>query len=401
MKLLFVVQRYGPQVFGGAEQFCRDYATRLAARGHEVDVVTSCALSYVDWADHYPAGDSVLDGVTIHRFPVVAARDNETFNALNARLTAGHRPSPLFLQREWMRQQGPRLDGFLDWIDREVGAFDLAIFVGYLYWTTYAGMPVASAQVPVLFHPTAHDEPPIYLPLFDAEFRHAAAFGFLSPEEATLVERRFHVRRRSIVNGIGVDLDAVGDEGSFRSRFGLGDDPYLLYVARIDPHKGSDELFGHFVTYKERHPGPLKLVFVGEPVHPLPTHPDVVVTGWADEQTWTDSFAGALAFVNPSYFESFSRALVEAWAQRLPALVQGRCAVLRGQVVRSGGGVPYGGFAEFEAAVDMLVGDERLRTRMGSAGRAYAESHYGWDGLLQRYEAFLDEVVASRRVRAH
>ena len=44
--------------------------------------------------------------------------------------------------------------------------------------------------------------------------------------------------------------------------------------------------------------------------------------------------------------------LTESFAQRRPALVQRRCAVLEGHARRSGGALPYSGFAEFEAAVD-------------------------------------------------
>ena len=403
MRVLFVVQRYGREVFGGAEAFCREYATRLAASEAldvDVEVLTSRAVSYVDWRDSYEGGIQEIDGVTVHRLPVVAPRDNDLFNGLNNRLNAGHRPSPLFLQREWMRQQGPRLEGFVEWIDANVARFDVAVFVGYLYWTTWAGLPAASAQVPTVLHPTAHDEPPIYLPLFDPVFRHPSAFGFLTPEEAALVVRRFRVRRPSTICGVGVDLDIRGDASRFRSAYGLGDDPFLLFVGRLDPHKGSDELYDYFVAYKERNPGPLRLVLVGEPIKPVPPHPDVLVTGFVDDTTWADSYAAATAFVHPSYFESFSMVLQEAWVQRVPALVQGRCEVLRGHAERSGGGIPYRGYAEFEAAVELLLGDAELRDRMGSAGRAYVESHYGWDELLARYERFLDDVCAVRRVLA-
>ncbi len=53
MRLLFVTQRYGREVAGGAELACRQYASHLAARGHEVDALSSCAKSYRDWADFY------------------------------------------------------------------------------------------------------------------------------------------------------------------------------------------------------------------------------------------------------------------------------------------------------------------------------------------------------------
>ena len=88
-RLLYVIQRYGREVAGGAELHCREFATRMAARGHDVEVVTSCAVNYVDWANEYPAGESTVDGVRIMRFPVARARDNHLFSALNPRVIAG------------------------------------------------------------------------------------------------------------------------------------------------------------------------------------------------------------------------------------------------------------------------------------------------------------------------
>ena len=34
-----------------------------AQRGHRVEVATTCALRYADWADHYPPGESDHVGV--------------------------------------------------------------------------------------------------------------------------------------------------------------------------------------------------------------------------------------------------------------------------------------------------------------------------------------------------
>src|SRR5204863_2585631 len=105
---------------------------------------------------------------------------------------------------------------------------------------------------------------------------------------------------------------------------------------------------------------------------------DVFVTGFVDESVKRAAIEGALALVQPSYFESFSMVLTEGWAQRKPAIVQGRCDVLLGQARRSGGGLPYQGFAEFEAAVDMLVGDPSLCRELGENGRRFVEERYEW-----------------------
>ena len=393
MRIRFVVQRYGEGVFGGAEQFTRSFATRLAGRGHDVDVLTSCAVSYVDWADAYAPGTEEIDGVTVHRLPVERERDNRLFDPLNARVTAGHKPVPLFLQREWMRMQGPLLADLRGWIEEHAAAVDVSVYTTYLYATTFEGLPVSARFGPTILHPTAHDEPPLYLPLFDEVFRAPHALGFLTPEEGALVQRRFRTRSRSITVGIGVELDPPADPDDFRRRYGLGDDPYVLFVGRLDPHKGTEELYDFFVAYKARNPGPLNLVLLGQPVRPLPEHPDIIRTGFVPDAEKFDAIAGAMALVQPSYFESFSIVLMEAFAQRVPAVVQGRCDVLAGHAERSQAAFAYRGYEEFEAALDLVTTDAKLAARMGARGRAYVEANYSWPVILDQYESFLDEVV--------
>lgn len=390
MRLLFVVQRYGVEVPGGAELAGREFATRLAARGHAVEVLTSCAVSYVDWADHYPPGTQELDGVLVHRLEVSRPREDRLFGPLHARVPFGARKVPPFLQREWMRMQGPDLPGLAPWLRANAASFDRAVFFTYLYYTATAGLPAAAGLVPTVLHPTAHDEPPLYLSSFELTFRLPAALAFLTEDEEALVARRFHLRVPSTVTGLGVDLDVSGDLSAFRAQTpGLGRRPYLLYVGRVDPGKGSVELFDFFEAYKRRNPSDLALVVVGDPVQPMPPHPDVFVTGFIGESAKRGAIAGALALVQPSYFESFSLVLIEAWAHCRPALVQGRCDVLEGHARRSGGGIAYRGFAEFEAAVDLLCADPDLAAAMGRNGRAYVERRYGWDGIIVRYEEFL------------
>lgn len=394
MRVLFAVQRYGPEVAGGAERHCRQFAIRLAARGHEVEVLTTCALSYVDWENVLPPGPELDDGVLVHRLPVARPRDNHLFAELNARVLTSVDAS-YRLQRTWMEMQGPLVPGLRPWLEGGARAYDVVVFFTYLYFTTWAGLAACAGRVPTVLHPTAHDEPAFWLPVFDLTFHQPRAFAFSTEEEEALVRRRSRTHRPSAVIGVGTDLDGRGDAAAFRAAYGLGDRPYLLFVGRLDPGKGSDEVHSFFTTYKSRRPGDLTLVVVGDPVKPLAPHPDVVVTGFLDPETVAGAYAGALALVQPSYFESFSMVLTEAWAHRLPALVQGRCEVLAGQARRSGGGIPYSGYAEFEAALDLLLEDAGLRRRLGEAGRAYVEAHYEWSAVMDRYEAFLERVVTA------
>lgn len=309
---------------------------------------------------------------------------------------------------------GPYLPDLVPTLERTAAGYDAVIFMTYLFHPTWSGLPVAARFVPTVLHPTAHDEPALHLTLFDPTFRHADAFAFFTPEEADLVRRRFGVVRPSAVTGIGVDLHEAPAEAvaAFRARPGfdphggaaaagtsrsIGDRPYLAVLGRFEVSKGSEEISAFFTAYKARHPGPLALVVVGEVVEPLPPHPDIVFAGFVDEATRNAAVKGALALVQPSFFESFSMVLTEGWAQRVPALVQGRTEVLAAQVRRSGGGLPYTGYAEFEAALDLMLSDDGLRRRMGEAGRAYVERNYAWDTVMERYEGLLDRVVDQRR----
>jgi glycosyltransferase involved in cell wall biosynthesis len=399
MRLLFVVQRYGEEVAGGAELACRRFATRLARRGHQVEVLTSCAVSYVDWADSYPAGTHTLQDVAVHRLPVRRPRDLAVFEPLHDRVVNGRKPVPYYLQREWMRLQGPDLAGLETWLETYAAEFDIVVFFTYLYEIAAAGLPIAARLAPTLLHPTAHDEPPLYLELFDVLFRLPDALCFFTDEEAALVQRRFRLRAPCSVTGIGVELERPGDDGAFRTAHRLGDRPYLLFVGRVDPNKGSEELHDFFAAYKRRNPGDLALVILGEQVGELAPHRDVVMTGFVDEATRRGAVTGALAVVVPSYFESFSMVLTEAWAAGKAALVQGWCDVLAGQARRSGGAIPYHGFAEFEVAVDAILGDPALAPRLGESGRRYVEERYQWDDVLDRYERQLRLLLASRSAR--
>ncbi len=389
LDLLFVVQRYGTEVAGGAEAACRQVAERLAARGHRVTVATTCARSYVTWDNHYPPGETEEEGVRLHRFPVDHSRDQDLFAELSRRVLTGVGPVPYHLQWTWVDQQGPRCTQLLAYLEDRAERFDVAVFFTYLYWTTWAGAPVAARKTPTVIQTTAHDERPFHLSVFDAPLRAASGFLCLTPEEAALIEGKVGSSRPIGMTGLGVDLDVQGDPGRFRQRAGLGERPYLLYLGRVDPHKGATEMSDWFSKYKERNGGDLALAVVGEEVTRVPDHPDIVACGFVDEATKHDALAGALALILPSYYESFSIVLCEVWAQRRPALVQGRCQVLVGQAQRSGGAIPYTGFGQFEVALDELCTRPDLGHALGRHGRAYVEANYSWESVIDRYESFL------------
>ena len=392
MRILYTVQRYGESVVGGSEAAARAFAEHLARAGHELEVVTSCAQSYVDWANVFEPGAEVLNDVTVHRLPVADIRRPERFGPIHHWMIDGPRPAPLFEQMRWAKLMGPDLIGYPAWMARNIGRFDAAIFMTYMYSTTTRGLPTAAGRVPTILQPTAHDEPPIWIRLYDTLFRLPDEFLFFTPEERDVVRRRFQIEPLGRTVGIGIDLDVPGDSAEFRRRFGIGDAPYIVYVGRIDAIKGSRELHDFFVTYKQRNGGDLRLVLVGEQIAHTGSDADVVPTGFLSEEDKRSAIAGSLALVQPSRFESFSIVVCEGWVQRRPVLVHADCEVLVGQTRRSNGGLYYRGYAEFEAAIELLIAQPGLGERMGQNGRAYVESNYSWDTVVSNVESTIHDA---------
>lgn len=390
MRILYTVQRYGEEIVGGSEAACRMFAEELVRRGHDVEVATSCARRYTDWADEYDPGTTEIRGVTVHRLPVVSERFDDVFGPLNGWTIHGPHPMPLFQQQRWMRTMGPELQGYRRWMTERAASFDAVIHMTYMYGTATTGLPVAAGRVPNILQPTAHDEPAIWVRQYDTIVRLADAFLFFTPEERDVVRRRFALEPEGAVVGIGMDIVGPDDPVPFRRQFDIGDDPYVLYVGRIDPAKGAVEACRFFAEYKHRNPGSLRFVLAGDPLVDLPDHPDIQVVGFLDEEMKRSALAGCVAMIQPSYFESFSIVLCEAWLQGRPALVQGRCEVLAGQARRSGGAIPYQGYAEFEAGLDLLVGNRRLADEMGAGGRRYVEDRYRWDAVVDGVESTIE-----------
>ena len=180
-----------------------------------------------------------------------------------------------------------------------------------------------------MLHPAAHDEPPLHLPVFGPVFGAVRGLVFQTRSEQRLVVERFGVATtRQLVVGLGVE-EAPGDTAEARSALGLGDAPYLLCVGRVDDKKGTGMLWRYFRAYKERHPGPLRLVLVGQVVDSPDPAGDLVVTGPVGDALKWGLLRGAAALVSPSPWEAFSIVVIEGMTAGVPVVVNGACGPTR------------------------------------------------------------------------
>src|SRR3954469_21189525 len=112
MRVTVVVQRYGEDILGGAERQASQVAERLAER-HAVTVLTSCAQDYTTWENHYPPGESHVNGVRVLRFPTTSVRPANISLIWDQ---AFHQHHTLADELAWVRPQGPCVPGLLNYL---------------------------------------------------------------------------------------------------------------------------------------------------------------------------------------------------------------------------------------------------------------------------------------------
>lgn len=390
MKLACVVHRFGAEIAGGSEAHCRQVADRLAA-AHDVTILTTCARDHISWRNEYPEGETTLGPLTVRRFPVARQRSLHRFHDISEIAFSGTATEAE--QNEWFRENGPDAPALVDHLRTQGAKFDLVLFWAFRYAEVYFGLPAVADRA--ILVPTAEDDPVIRMEVLERFFERPAGYIFLTPEEQALVERRCSLPLPpSCIVGSGLDAvsaPAAEDLGALGIR-----PPFLLYLGRIDPNKGCALLLQHFVRYKREHDDPLQLVMAGPVNMPMPDHPAIVRLGFVEEAVRETLLAQAAALVVPSRYESLSLVLLEGWNHGLGALVNGHCAVLKGQVTRADGGLYFHNYDEFARAIEYLCEHPEVARQLGRQGLAYVNRHYRWPVVLAQIEQLLNRVRASR-----
>jgi len=382
MKLACVIHRFGTDIAGGSESHCRVVAEHLAA-AHDVTVLTTCAKDHVTWKNHYPRGDAQVGPLRVRRFPVARPRDLHRFIDISD-LVFADRATPSE-QEQWFRENGPDAPELLDHLRRHGGDYDRLLFWSYRYYHSYFGLPLVADRAVLV--PTAEEDPLIRVDALDRLFALPAAYVYLTPEEAELVGARAPAGRPSTVIGCGLDAVTRPPDRSRLDDLGI-EDPFVLYLGRIDPNKGCDALMRNFVRYAGLGRR-VQLVMAGPASMEVPDHAAIRPLGFVEDAVREALLARARVLVMPSPFESLSMVLLEAWNHGLPVLVNARCRVTRGQTIRANGGLYYRNAAEFEAALDHLLTDEEARRCLGAQGLAYVDREYRWPTVMNKLEQLL------------
>ena len=357
---------------------CRQLAEHLS-RFYDVEIYTNCAIDYMAWKNDYLEGTCEINGITVRRFRS-KMRDPEQF-ALISKIVFD-RPVHSDLEEElWLDEQGPVCSELLDTLFREQKRFKAVIFMTYLYYLTARGiqMPFENAYM----IPTLHDEPPVYLRVYDKVFHAAKGFIWNTRAEKYFAEQRFPFIRGKpgVIAGLGIEepeneLPDIPAE--------LKTAPYLLYAGRIEESKGCVEMLDVFSRYKRLRSGSLKLVLIGKSAIELPESDDIVYLGFVSDEMKFSLMREALALVLFSKYESLSLVVLESMLMGRPVLVNGKCQVLKEHCIQSNAGFYFMNEREFDAELDYLQLHEREYRIMCENGKRYVRENYRWEDVMNR-----------------
>ena len=386
-KILFVVQRYGLEVNGGAELHCRQLAERLKDE-YDVSVLTTCAIDYVTWKNEYKEGIEHINGVKVIRKKVDFERNQNKFNKISEKINNDKENKDLGI--EWQKAQGPHSSELLKYLKDYKKNYDVIIFLTYLYYTTYFGLQIAPEKSILI--PTAHDEPPIYYSIFNDTFNLPNTILYSTTAERNFVNKKFkNDYIKSDIVGLGVDIDENAADIDLEKVFGIKDD-YIVYIGRIDESKGCKEMFEDFLEYKKIYNNNLKLILAGKGVMKIPKNKDIIALGFVSEEEKVNLIRKSKLLVLPSKFESLSLSTLEAMYLKVPVLLNGKCEVLKMHAIQSNAGLYFESKYEFIEALNFMISHSKIMRKMGENGIKYVGNNYKWDVVMKKLKNAIEDI---------
>jgi glycosyltransferase involved in cell wall biosynthesis len=362
MKILFTKRTYAPM--GGSESLTYQWATRLAARGHDVRVV--CGQAF-DERSHFE--DRGVEIIQI-------------------------KPRGGFFG--YMADASTLVDLMrVEELERHAEDRDLIHNVGREYLDS--SLTVADElDLPVVLTPLAHpgqfhggDTPADFL-----RYRRASVITTMTDWERGWFGGQGIDPYRVITTGMGANAVRSHDGAGFRTRHGIPPGaPVVLYVGRRERYKGYIHLLDAAELVWQRY-GEARFVFIGVPgfygamVDEFARYTDerIIEIARAEADEKSAALDACDVYAMPSVHETFGIGYLEAWLHEKP-VIGGDIPPLREVISHGVDGllVPQK-VSDIANAVTRLLDDPALRGEMGRAGNAKLHERWDWDRVMDRVE---------------
>ena len=393
-RFAFVIPRYFEGIAGGAETLMGNIASRLKARGDEVEIWATCAKDNRTWANEFTPGVSRVNEIPLHRF-LVDSRNLDTWIPIQIALHDGQ-PISSEDQLKWM-SESVNSRALYEHIQREAQRFDALFFGPYLFGTTFWGSLIAPEKSILI--PCLHDEAYAYQDVIASMFRQVKGCLFNAEPEMDLARSIYGEIPGGVV-GMGFDSPSAEYVSSLEPYF-TEDEPYILYLGRKETGKNVHLLIDCFVESKSEGliPKEVKLVILGggsfEDLHrpEVLERKDVIDLPHLSERDKQKLLRHALFLCQPSTNESFSIVIMEAWMVGTPVVVHGACPVTRHHVEESKGGLYFSSAHDLAGVTRYLLGSSKARREHADFGAAYVAREYAWSAVLERFDRVVNELM--------
>ena len=200
----------------------------------------------------------------------------------------------------------------------------------------------------------------------------------------------------------GVDADDYGDAapGAFRTKFGLAEHPFVLFMGRLNSIKGPDLLLAAFCVIKDRFPD-LHLVFAGpdDGMRPLLMAATqsagiaerVHFAGYIGGPDKASAYRAASLLAIPSRQEAMSIVVLEAGIRKTPVLLTDQCGL---NIISAHGGnvVPATAEGIAQGLLEMFSDPQSLKSR-GESLCKFVRAHYLWGSIVQSYIGLYKQLL--------
>jgi glycosyltransferase involved in cell wall biosynthesis len=362
MKVLFTKRNYAPM--GGSESLTYQWATRLAARGHDVRVV--CGQAFDERPRFEDQGVDVIQ---------VKPRGGLLGYVADASMMIDLVPS--------------------EELERYAEDRDLIHNVGREYIDS--SLDVAhELDLPVVLTPLAHpgqfhggDTPADF-----ERYRRATIITTMTDWERDWLGGQGIDRFRVVTTGMGANAARSHDGASFRARHNIPTTaPVVLYVGRRERYKGYIHLLDAAELVWQRF-DEARFVFIGMPgfygafVDEFARYTDerIIEIARAGAEEKSAAFDACDVYAMPSVHETFGIGYLEAWLHEKP-VIGGDIPPLREVIAHGVDGLLVQQKVEHIArAVTQLLERPELRREMGRAGNAKLRERWDWDRVMDRVE---------------
>ncbi len=393
---ILIVSNWFPPVISGSSYYASSLARSLAARGHELCVVT------LDWgAEYAPPSDLPFP---IYRLPVIKIPELRVF--YNLRLMGlAFTPGNLRRLKSLVERHRPQV---LHHVNHIFDTTFLSISVA-----RWAGIPVVGS----ITTPIQHQNPLRQRIMSLADRMTVGWFGVRRWNGIVSLDRTVHeyvgrlygeqAQQRSVVIPFGVPLESMSlYDGRPVRRSGQ---PQVLMVGHIHPFRNPVQLVRAMAIVLKAVPE-ARLLLAGrvdlqEPVEvsrQLGLTPDrVQFLGETqhDDVVRLLKTSHVLANWATGPYPSLGTAPMEAMLCETPVVSDLPEDVFGPGKLKNGENIVLVNSHDPQSIADAIIRllrDEGLRQRIGAAGRRFVLEHLSWDGIAAQMERFYERILEKR-----